>query len=160
MIGFFNTLLNRFNMLLLCGSAFQKIEVPVSVVTDELCEIHFLDPVPKYTCSICTRSSKSVNNKLEPERVIIPISRANYPKKIMFFWYPFNDSVTSIPQDCDAVHIVGSFSTSHFDQLCEHLSELVLVEIVPSVAHLVEDNLVWFSQFHVGIVARRRYRQS
>lgn len=126
------------------------------IETDEMCETHFMDPVPKQTCSICMRS-KRISNTLAPERVIVPANRL--PQKQMYMWDPYQCPLNSIPVDRDFVHITRTFSSAQFDLLTEHLPELVLVEIIPSFAWMVEANLIWYSSFHVGITARRRYRQ-
>lgn len=129
------------------------------VVTEEMCEIHFLDPVPMSTCSICLKSSKRAPVRLEEERVLI--SPHKKPQKATpHMWNPYLQSVCFVPLKTEFVHITGAFSMSHFHELTMRLPELVLVEIVPSYIHLVEANLSWFSTYHIGIIAVRRYNQS
>lgn len=129
------------------------------VVTEEMCEIHFFDPVPMYTCSICLESSKRAPVRLEDERALISPDRQ--PKTTTpHMWNPYVQPVSTVPLKTDFVHITSAFSMSHFHDLAMRLPELALVEIVPSYIHLVESNLSWFSTYHIGIVAIRRYRYS
>ncbi len=126
------------------------------VESEEMCETHFFEPVLKRTCSICMGRSRG-KYSLGEERIIIPTERS--PKKQMYMWTPTEQSLDRIPPDRDFVHISTSFSCRMFDELTEHLPQLVLVEVVPSCAHIVEANLLWFSSFHIGISSCRRYRQ-
>lgn len=131
-------------------------------VDEEVCEIHFLESVPKDTCTICT---KGITNK--PSRntsnggvtVIIPADetpRQHSP----FMWDPWSKNAREIPRDVDFVHITGVFTTRHIDELVDWLSELKVIEIVPSRQEFVTNNLDWFRFYHVGITVRCRYRQS
>lgn len=124
---------------------------------EEECE-HFFPPVPKSWCDKCSGSSQPKKKQhIEDERdIIAPPQR---PRMGMWKWDPYRQSVTSIPSDRDCVHITSSFSVEQFEQLLEHLPNLVLVEIVPSRACFIERYITYFSRYRVGIVARRRYKQ-
>lgn len=124
----------------------------------EECE-HFFPPVPKSWCDKCSGSGDGKKKKqhIKKERDIILAPKR--PCKGIWKWDPYREAVTTIPRDRDCVHITSSFSVEHFEQLIEHLPDLVLVEIVPSRADFIERYVPYFSRYRVGIVARRRYKQ-
>jgi hypothetical protein len=130
------------------------VDAPVA----EMCTVHFHIDVPKQTCSICTRGPAKKPSLLRDERVIIATDRV--PSRHMHMWTPSKQSLETVPRNRDFVHITTSFSAEQFDLLTERLPQLVLVEVVPSSAKFVEEHIAWFSQYRVGITARRRYRQS
>ncbi len=127
-----------------------------TLVDEEVCEIHFLDTVPKSTCAICSKKSakKSRVRIAGIAKTIVPsIVR---PKKPVFMWDPQRLNVRDIPIDRDIVHITRTFSMDEFRQLAVTLPGLVIVEVIPSSIPLVEANIEWFTQFNVGITAQCR----
>lgn len=154
-------------MLHLLSPNFDQLEeTPLTVIAatqkvdEEICEDHFFAPVPKAACTQCMghASPKRADTKYHLERVII--EPRHQPTTPVWMWTPQLQKLNSIPAESDFVHITGSFSAEQFDLMCERLPRLVLVEVVPSSARFVERNLSWFSAYHVGISAVRRYRQS
>ena len=128
-----------------------------TLVVEEVCEIHFLDPVPKSTCAICSRESAKKSRARTAggiAKIIVPSSAR--PKKPVFMWDPQRLNVRNIPVDRDIVHITRTFSMEEFRQLAVTLPGLIIVEVIPSSIPLVEANIEWFTRFNVGITAQCR----
>ncbi len=122
-----------------------------------MCEIHFFEPVLRTSCSICTPRQRSTHSYQVPQQDIL-IAASRDVRCAPYSWNTQHKSVLAIPKDRDYVHICGQFSHQQFEALTNHLDDLALVEIVPSVVTIVKHNLEWFMTFGVGIHVARRYR--
>ncbi len=104
-------------------------------MSEELCDdpTHGMEGSLKAFCARCMRATFPKTRapiNLAPEEVLIPVT--NHEPGRWFHWRPYKENLSSVPPDSTWVHISGTYSTRHVEELLRHCRDLRLIEIAPS----------------------------